>query len=52
VTIETIDDGGLVGWSWLVPPTASTSMPGGRSVHVVAFDAACLRGKAGPTCLG
>jgi CRP/FNR family transcriptional regulator, cyclic AMP receptor protein len=47
VTIETIDDGDLLGWSWLVPPfreylDARALGP----VHVVAFDAACLRGKA------
>ena len=47
VTIETIDDGGLVGWSWLVPPYRchlDARALGGA--HVVAFDAACLRGKA------
>jgi CRP-like cAMP-binding protein len=47
VTIETIDDGGLVGWSWLVPPFRvhlDARVLG--SAHVVAFDAACLRGKA------
>ena len=47
MTIETIDDGDLLGWSWLVPPfreylDARALGP----VHVVAFDAACLRGKA------
>jgi CRP/FNR family cyclic AMP-dependent transcriptional regulator len=47
VTIETIDDGDLLGWSWLVPPfreylDARALGP----VHVIAFDAACLRGKA------
>jgi CRP/FNR family transcriptional regulator, cyclic AMP receptor protein len=47
VTIETIDDGGLVGWSWLVPPYRvhlDARVLG--SAHVVAFDASCLRGKA------
>jgi CRP-like cAMP-binding protein len=47
VTIETIDDGGLVGWSWLVPPyRVHIDARAVASVHVVAFDAACLRGKA------
>jgi CRP-like cAMP-binding protein len=47
VTIETIDDGGLVGWSWLVPPfKVHLDARAIGSVHVVAFDAACLRGKA------
>jgi CRP/FNR family transcriptional regulator, cyclic AMP receptor protein len=47
VTIETIDDGGLVGWSWLVPPFR-TEMDARAlgTVHTVAFDAACLRGKS------
>jgi CRP/FNR family cyclic AMP-dependent transcriptional regulator len=47
VTIETIDDGGLVGWSWLVPPfRVHLDARALGPVHVVAFDAACLRGKA------
>jgi CRP-like cAMP-binding protein len=47
VTIETIDEGGLVGWSWLVPPFhVHLDARALGSVHVVAFDAACLRGKA------
>ena len=27
MTIETIDEGGLLGWSWLVPPTTCTWTP-------------------------
>ena len=47
VSIETIDDGGLVGWSWLTPPfRVHLDARALGSVHVVAFDAACLRGKA------
>jgi CRP-like cAMP-binding protein len=47
VTIETIDDGDLLGWSWLVPPFREyLDARALGSVHVVAFDAACLRGKA------
>ena len=47
VTIETIDDGGLVGWSWLTPPfRVHLDARALGPVHVVAFDAACLRGKA------
>src|SRR5512144_1223367 len=47
LTIETIDDGDLLGWSWLVPPFRVDF--DGRAignVHTVAFDAVCLRGKA------
>ena len=47
VTLETVDDGDLLGWSWLVPPFREhLDARALSSVHVVAFDAACLRGKA------
>ena len=47
VTIETIDDGDLLGWSWLVPPFRQhLDARAIGNVHTVAFDAACLRGKA------
>ena len=47
ITIETIDDGGLVGWSWLVPPfRVELDARALGNVHTIAFDAACLRGKA------
>ena len=46
MTLETLGDGELVGWSWLVPPYRSAF--GARAVdvaHVIAFDGACLRDK-------
>jgi CRP-like cAMP-binding protein len=47
VTIETIDDGDLLGWSWLVPPFREhLDARALGNVHTVAFDAACLRGKS------
>ncbi|HEY7121848.1 MAG TPA: cyclic nucleotide-binding domain-containing protein [Solirubrobacterales bacterium] len=47
VTIETIDDGDLLGWSWLVPPFRQhLDARAIGNVHTVAFDAGCLRGKA------
>ena len=47
VRIETIGDGDLLGWSWLVPPYRShLDARAVGSVHTVAFDAICLRGKA------
>jgi CRP/FNR family cyclic AMP-dependent transcriptional regulator len=47
VTLETVEGGGLVGWSWLTPPyRVHIDARAVGSVHVVAFDAACLRGKA------
>ena len=46
ITIETLHDGELLGWSWLVPPyrTAFDARAIG-TVHLIAFDGACLRGK-------
>ncbi len=47
VTIETIDDGDLLGWSWLVPPFRShLDARALGTVHTIVFDAACLRGKS------
>jgi CRP/FNR family transcriptional regulator, cyclic AMP receptor protein len=45
--IETIDDGDLVGWSWLAPPyRVDFDARALGTVHTIAFDAACLRDKA------
>ena len=46
VTVETLHDGDLLGWSWLVPPyrTAFDARSVGPT-HVRAIDGACLRGK-------
>ena len=44
LTIETLHDGDLVGWSWLVEPYRT--MFDARAVtdtHTVSFDGACLR---------
>jgi CRP/FNR family cyclic AMP-dependent transcriptional regulator len=47
VTVETVEGGDLVGWSWLSPPfKVHLDARAVGSVHVVAFDAVCLRGKA------
>ena len=46
MTIETLHDGDLLGWSWLVAP--HRTMFDARSIgesHVIVFDGACLRGK-------
>jgi CRP/FNR family transcriptional regulator, cyclic AMP receptor protein len=46
LTVETVDEGDVVGWSWLFPPyrwhfdARALDM-----VRAVVFDAACLRGK-------
>ena len=46
-SIETVDPGDVVGWSWLFPPYRwhfdARSL---EDVAAVAFDGACLRGKA------
>ena len=46
MVLDTFEDGDVVGWSWVVPPYLWT-FDGRSSVDtsVVAFDAACLRGK-------
>lgn len=46
IVVDTAEAGGVVGWSWLVPPyrwmfDARASEP----TSAVAFDGACLRGK-------
>jgi CRP/FNR family cyclic AMP-dependent transcriptional regulator len=47
VSIETVDDGELLGWSWLVPPyRCHLDARALGNVHTVAFDAVCLRGKS------
>jgi CRP-like cAMP-binding protein len=46
MTIETLHDGDLVGWSWMVSP--HRTMFDARALattHAMAFDGACLRGK-------
>jgi CRP-like cAMP-binding protein len=46
VTLETLHDGDLLGWSWLLPPYRNAF--GARALgltRLLAFDAACLRGK-------
>jgi CRP/FNR family cyclic AMP-dependent transcriptional regulator len=46
LTVETIDDGDLLGWSWLVPPfRAHLDARAMTEIHAIVFDAACLRGK-------
>jgi len=46
MVLDTVEDGDVVGWSWVVPPYLWTF--DGRAVtdvSAVTFDAACLRGK-------
>ena len=46
VTIETLDAGEVIGWSWLFPPYRSQfDVRALSSVRATAFDGACLRGK-------
>jgi len=46
VVMQTLHDGDLVGWSWLVPPyrTAFDARSVGTT-HAISLDGACLRGK-------
>jgi CRP-like cAMP-binding protein len=46
VTIETLDPGELLGWSWLFPPyRVQFDARALTAVRATAFDGACLRGK-------
>ena len=46
VTIQTVDEGDVVGWSWLFPPYRwHFDARALDSVRAVAFDGACLRRK-------
>ena len=46
LTVETIGEGDLLGWSWLVEPyRVHLDARAVEETHVIAFDAACLRGK-------
>jgi CRP/FNR family cyclic AMP-dependent transcriptional regulator len=46
VVIETLEEGDLLGWSWLFPPyTWSFDARARDPLAVVVFDGACLRGK-------
>ncbi|MFC4783920.1 cyclic nucleotide-binding domain-containing protein [Nocardioides sp. MAHUQ-72] len=44
--VDTVDEGGVVGWSWLVPPYRwFFDARAVQEVSAVAMDAACLRAK-------
>lgn len=46
LTIETIESGDLLGWSWLVPPyRVDFDARAVETTRVTSFDATCLRGK-------
>jgi CRP/FNR family cyclic AMP-dependent transcriptional regulator len=46
VILQTLHDGDLLGWSWLVPPYRTAfDARAMATTHVIAFDGACLRGK-------
>ena len=47
LVIETLHEGDVVGWSWLVPPFRwHFDGRAASDVRAIRFDAACLRGKA------
>ena len=47
VTVQTLHDGDLLGWSWLVPPyRAAFDARALEETHTIAFDATCLRTKS------
>jgi CRP-like cAMP-binding protein len=47
LTVQTVHDGEILGWSWLFPPyRCSFDARVVEATRAVAFDGACLRGKA------
>lgn len=47
MTVQTLHEGDLLGWSWLLPPyRAAFDARALEPTHAVAFDAECLRGKS------
>ena len=47
VTVQSLHDGDLLGWSWLVPPyRVAFDARAVTETHTIEFDAACLRGKS------
>ncbi len=46
VTIETLGDGDILGWSWLIPPyTWHFNAKAIETTRMIALDGKCLRGK-------
>ena len=46
ITIETLEAGDVLGWSWLLPPhTKQFDAPAVEDTVALAFDAPCLRAK-------
>lgn len=46
IVLETLSDGDVLGWSWLIPPhRAAFAARAQTNVRVLSFDAACLRKK-------
>lgn len=46
VTLQSLHDGDLLGWSWLVAPyRVAFDARALSTTHAITFDAACLRGK-------
>lgn len=47
VTVQTVRDGDILGWSWLFPPHLNSfDARVVETTRVVVFDGTCLRGKA------
>lgn len=46
ITVQTVGEGGIVGWSWIIPPHRWQFHVRSRDVSkVIAFDGVCLRNK-------
>jgi len=48
MTIETLEDGEVLGWSWLIPPYRwRFDARAAKPTRAIVFDGTCLRGKCG-----
>lgn len=48
IVVETVDEGEVLGWSWIVPPYQATfDARAVTLVRALSFDATCLRAKMG-----
>jgi CRP/FNR family cyclic AMP-dependent transcriptional regulator len=46
ITLQTLHEGDVLGWSWLIPPYRTTfDYRAAGTARVVSFDGVCLRGK-------
>lgn len=46
IRVQTVEDGEIIGWSWLIPPHKwAYTIKAIDATHMIALDGRCLRGK-------